>query len=63
MEKDDQAALTHNFRTADIVEIDDDIPLFFWIVDGREAVFAFPGYTDQSIELRCARFLDHEIRE
>lgn len=49
LEEDDKNALA-NLSLALRIEIDDDVPLFFWIVDNKHAIFAIPGYTDQSIE-------------
>ena len=50
LEQHDSEALSHSFRGAEVREIDEYIPLLFWISDRRQAIFAFPGYTDQSVE-------------
>lgn len=47
---EDRRALAATFSRAQVVEISEYVPLYFWIVDNRQAMFAFPGYTDLSLE-------------
>lgn len=50
LETDDTEALLRTFRGAHITQVAEYVPLYFWISDRKQAIFAFPGFADLSIE-------------
>lgn len=40
VEANDEVAISQTYRGADVVQVDTDIPMFFWIADGKSGVMA-----------------------
>jgi hypothetical protein len=47
---DDARMLENTFLTADVKTVSDTLPLYFWLIDGKEAIFAIPSFSDRAIE-------------
>jgi hypothetical protein len=50
LEDEDLRAIEGMFNGAKIREVDAYVPLYFWLVDGKEAIFALPSFSEGSTE-------------
>jgi len=50
LEVEDQRILREVMPEAHVVEIDTHLPLFFWLVDEREAIFSIPTLSEDIVE-------------
>jgi hypothetical protein len=50
LEDTEQDMLLDEFLNAEKVEVNKDIPLYFWIIDDAEAIFAIPSFSDETTE-------------
>jgi len=70
LEQEDVRMLKETFTQADVLQIGAYIPLYFWLIDGGDAVFAIPSFSEKSTEHGfytldphlIAGFLDIEAR-
>jgi len=47
---DDDRTLRSTFLNADVKTVSDTVPVYFWLIDGKEAIFSIPSFSDRGVE-------------
>ena len=50
LEDTERLMLDDEFLNAEKLEVNADMPLYFWIIDGAEAIFAIPSFSEEATE-------------
>lgn len=50
LEEEDLKILDHSLKNARVSKTEDHLPIYFWLIDGKAAVFSIPSFTEKATE-------------